>query len=579
MKTRMNAKIVIGIIGVAALSLRVFSADGGRQSDSAASRIPTAEEINAVQPKLRELTEDDFAALKAKKKTNAEVADALLSYISEGDDPAAKYLLRQKAFRQYVLGNAYDKAAALYTAIRNECGMEYALGMPTKGSLQKMSKKDAAAMELKSRILADEKSVKGIVAIKAKLEKSPDDGKLHERLGMEYIALGDWESALNAFRNGAGDVAKIAKWETSEPKSGDYDAAKVAGFWWALAEEESKNRFVSESIKVHAANWYKKAINNNLLSGIDAKLANRRIEECESFAASAIVKERASKLYMVIDLTKLGKKAVSYLDEAPKGGWGDEYKTTKIVLRRIAPGSFEYMPGRSFKITKPFYIGVFEVTQKQYEMTAGYNPSTLKGPMRPVETVWWSMIRGKDKGLNWPKDNQVDSDSYLGKLRKKIGLEFDLPTEVQWEYACRAGTTGDYNVDGVTAGYELLKIGNVKRRGDGPPGDHVKVGGFLPNAWGLYDMHGNVAEWCLDRGPDHPGPNGRLGRPEWTAEYAKETETDPKGPATGNPHVHVLRGGSVRLSHGSCTSSACGWTSERGAGLGFRLACPADAAK
>ncbi|MBR4652822.1 MAG: hypothetical protein IKO72_05630, partial [Kiritimatiellae bacterium] len=85
--------------------------------------------------------------------------------------------------------------------------------------------------------------------------------------------------------------------------------------------------------------------------------------------------QREKGLYMIVDLSKTGKRAITYLDEAPKNGWSDEYRTKKIALRKIAPGSFEYLPGKSFKITKPFYIGVFEVTQKQYAMIMKTNPS------------------------------------------------------------------------------------------------------------------------------------------------------------------------------------------------------------
>ncbi len=275
--------------------------------------------------------------------------------------------------------------------------------------------------------------------------------------------------------------------------------------------------------------------------------------------------QREKGLYMIVDLSKTGKRAITYLDEAPKGGWSDDFKTKKIALRKIAPGSFEYRPGKSFKITKPFYIGVFEVTQKQYEMTMKANPSEFKGDMRPVERVSYSDIRGSKKGLNWPKDDKVDGDSYIGKLRNRMGLGFDLPTEVQWEYACRAGTKGDFNVGSV----KMVKLGKCKDNG-GQSDHHVEVGSFLPNAWGLYDMHGNVWEWCIDRGPEGSGPMG------WT-EDAKDTDTDPKGPAVGVSRIH--RGGSWGSDAHGCRSSQ---RDRNNAGSrwsinGFRLACPAGA--
>ena len=287
----------------------------------------------------------------------------------------------------------------------------------------------------------------------------------------------------------------------------------------------------------------------------------------ETPSPDEIKKEHREKgLYMIVDLTKSGKSAISYLDEVPKGGWSDDYRKTKMVLRKIVPGSFEYLRGKSFKITKPFYIGVFEVTQKQYEMVMKTNPSKFKGDMRPVERVSYIDIRGSNKGLNWPKDNLVDDDSYLGRLRKSVGLEFDLPTEVQWEYACRAGTRDDFNVDGV----EMVKLGKCRDTG-GMNGKHAKVGSFLPNAWGLYDMHGNVWEWCMDRG----GGDGWADMP-WMVD-SKETKTNPQGVSVGSSRIR--RGGSWGDVVSFCRSGQRFRVpaDDRGDGAGVRLACPAGA--
>ena len=279
-----------------------------------------------------------------------------------------------------------------------------------------------------------------------------------------------------------------------------------------------------------------------------------------------LLDEKEKGLYMIVDLTKTGKRAVTYLDEVPKGGWSDEYRTKKIALRKIAPGSFEYLPGKSFKITKPFYIGVFEITQKQYEMMMKVNPSEFKGDMRPVEKVCYIDIRGSNKGLNWPKDNQVDTDSYLGRLRKRIGIDFDLPTEVQWEYACRAGPKGDFNVDGV----ELVRLGKYADN-DGRRDHHVKVGSFLPNAWGIYDMHGNNWELCLDRSKNRTDAWVWFG---WNTDL-KETDTDPKGVAEGG--ARILRGGSWNDGDVLCRSSRrCSVPADhRNWGIGLRIVCPA----
>lgn len=209
------------------------------------------------------------------------------------------------------------------------------------------------------------------------------------------------------------------------------------------------------------------------------------------------------KAYCVIDISggaSASTYPVTYLDYCPLSGWSDEYKTTKILLRRIEPGEVKVGVIKPVTLTKAFYMGVFEITQKQYQLVIGNNPSFYKGDMRPVECVSWNDIRGDSSTYNWPNVTTVNSSSFIGKLQVKTGLNFDLPTESQWEYACRAGTTSDYNNGGSTdADLKMLgRFNGNQADGRGGYGEHTTVGSYMPNAWGLYDMHGNVLEWCLD---------------------------------------------------------------------------------
>lgn len=263
----------------------------------------------------------------------------------------------------------------------------------------------------------------------------------------------------------------------------------------------------------------------------------------------------ADELYIVVDLSS-GPDSISYpisrLYAAPSGGWTDEYKTTKLVLRRIMPGSFK-MGGRyNVTLSIPFYIGVFEVTQKQYELVMGSNPSfCYSKDKRPVDSVSYALIRGSSAGTGWPGSSAVDSDSFLGKIRARTGLNFDLPTEAQWEYACRAKTTTDYNT-----GEGIDEVGRYKLNGgcvhvfsensgkwsyklptksESISYGTAIVGSYKPNAWGLYDMHGNVAELCLDRFGD-----------------LSDAVTDPVGASSG---VRVERGGGFAHEAKYCTSS------------------------
>ena len=183
-------------------------------------------------------------------------------------------------------------------------------------------------------------------------------------------------------------------------------------------------------------------------------------------------------------------------------------------------------------LTKPFYIGKYEVTQEQWEAVMGNNPSQIKGNKLPVTDVSWE-----------------DCQEFIKKLNAKTNGGYRLPTESEWEYACRAGTTTVYSFgDKITpkdANYEDSKIAKP-----------VAVGSYQPNAFGLYDMHGNVWKWCED----------------WAGDYPSGTVTDPKGPATGERRV--LRGGSFDndgLLARSSNRFDIKTTSRSGVG-GFRLA-------
>ncbi|MCL1887537.1 MAG: formylglycine-generating enzyme family protein [Kiritimatiellaeota bacterium] len=268
-----------------------------------------------------------------------------------------------------------------------------------------------------------------------------------------------------------------------------------------------------------------------------------------TLAALALHAEPA--LYKVVDLSA-GPDADTYPvrdSDVPPDIERNVNRTTELWLRYAPPGKFMMgspadEAGRAINehlhevtLTAGFYIGVFEVTQRQWELVMGANPSTHKDDTHPVETVSYQDIRGKPQTARWPENDVVDDGTFMDRLRKRTGLHFDLPLEAQWEYACRAGVTNAFNNGASLTATPLEeeedpamnKLGRYEmNHGDGRGEKHVSVGFYAPNAWGLYDMHGNVAEWCRDAYLVYPRDNA--------------PRTDPVGDP--NPRLsRVLRGG------------------------------------
>ena len=178
-------------------------------------------------------------------------------------------------------------------------------------------------------------------------------------------------------------------------------------------------------------------------------------------------------------------------------------------------------PQHRVRITKPFYLGKYLVTQEQWEAVMGSNPSYFKGrPKNPVE------------GLRWD-----DCQQFLGKLNAKSAAgegKFQLPTEAQWEYACRAGSKTQY-----CFGDDESKLGDYAWYDKNSDRKTHPVGEKKPNAWGLYDMHGNMLELCQDW---------------WNYWYYRESPVDdPTGPTEGSDRV--LRGGGCTISARHCRSA------------------------
>ncbi|MFA6286205.1 MAG: formylglycine-generating enzyme family protein [Opitutaceae bacterium] len=221
--------------------------------------------------------------------------------------------------------------------------------------------------------------------------------------------------------------------------------------------------------------------------------------------------------------------AGKFLMGSPKGDAGAAYNESDRLKQK------DYYQ-HEVTLTRDFLIGATEVTQAQYRLITGLNPSVFKGDTLPVDNISWN-----------------DAVKFCELISAKTGKTVRLPTEAEWEYACRAGTITRYyfgdDPDHTTLADHAWYESNSTR-------ETHPVGQKKPNAWGLHDMGGNVWEWCSDvfKGP-----------------YKDKTVTDPKGPPTGE--IKVLRGGCWETGPLSCRSANRGGiiASRATSRFGFRI--------
>jgi len=236
-------------------------------------------------------------------------------------------------------------------------------------------------------------------------------------------------------------------------------------------------------------------------------------------------------------------------------------RTAPPGMVAIAPGSFRmgssaanaapyfntsaHQPVHVVTLTQPFWMGQHEVTQAEYVAVIGTNPSFFPDPQRPVERVNWDEALAYCAAL-------TAIETLAGNV--PAGYEFRLPTEAEWEYACRAGTTTEFNVGAQLLCSDARFDYSWHSSTSCGSSSTTPVGTFAPNAWGLYDMHGNVREWCLDG----------------YTPYNSGSVTDP---FVSNSQTRSVRGGQWGLLSDLCRSASrvgmLPWTAFNN--VGFRV--------
>lgn len=319
--------------------------------------------------------------------------------------------------------------------------------------------------------------------------------------------------------------------------------------------------------------------------------------------------------YMAVDVSAAAQPDTQTYypaaDFVPGGVTNGLYKTTMLLMRKVMAKDVKWTMGSTstethraaaregthqVTLTNNYYIGVYPVTQSQWGVVATNSSQkgyfTTEPAMRPMEQVCYNEIRNAantktaNASYNWPND--PNPSSFLGLLRSKTGLDFDLPSEAQWEFAARAGNGVGYWGDGsaiknANTDANLNLLGRYQYNGGKIGANSVTdpaatcevtngtavVGSYAPNAWGLYDTAGNVWEWCLDWYEEDITAQGGA------------VNIDPETPA------NTLSGasGANRVARGGCWNFAAGFCrpafrgnyapTNRNYNNGFRVLCSA----
>lgn len=480
---------------------------------SAVKELTQRFDVPTTLPAETLLTAAEQASTTAQRKAAAEAAGLIIGELSEADDYESAFRVCEAA-RLAAQGAREFKLAG--------------------GFLSQLP-------ELK-RLQSEFQAYRDALAI---MEGNPTDPKANLAAG-RYLCFvkGDWEQGIPMLALG-GDAAlkAVALMDMRGGDSGEEHAA-IGDAWWDLAE--AREGEARDTLQLRAGFWYRQA-EPKLAGNLVGLKAKQRLEEISNLGreipavshrpaevqapplAIAPFDERIAKQHQSAWAKHLGVP-VQYTNSIgmrlaliPPGEFDmgssaeDVARLMKEARAQKAPGWYlerllSEAPKHRVRITRPYYAGICEVTQAEYERVMGTNPSSFKGnPIRPVEQVNWN------EAVEFCRRLSEDP------REKAAGAVYRLLTEAEWEYACRAGTTTRYSFGHNTGSLDGYAWSTSNSRGG-----TQAVGQLRPNAYGLFDTHGNVWEWCAD----------------WhgAGYYASSATEDPGGPDPGS--LRVLRGAS-----------------------------------
>ena len=309
-------------------------------------------------------------------------------------------------------------------------------------------------------------------------------------------------------------------------------------------------------------------------------------------------------LYMGVNLLTGEHRFFASEDMVPGGVKAEAWRRTQMLFRRIPAHGVTWSATTDFSsaanwgvhtFSNDFYAAVFETTQAQWRQLCGTAVAPyVAGDLLPMERTSYRDVRETDATLSvvgaaneaYMYPNPPCPESFLGRLREltkcaafPAGIDFDLPGEIQWRYACLAGHDAEHWGDGTPATTGLEVSGAPGRCSNSSPGGGApaECGSYAPNSWGLYDMHGNVFELCLDWFITNPGRFSGLVNADGAHAVAPPSETSSTrvrcGGWYGVSDAHAT--GGYRLNSGSDATTVVQAPSDRNARAGFRVFCRA----
>ena len=572
------------------------------------SRLPVpSEEVRArARLTVKQLYAKEFSAAKTPADRVALSRKLTEEAEKAKDDPAGRYVLMESAQEQAIEAGdlelaveAVDGLAEVYAvnALAMKEDLLRSAGRATKDPAQFAMIADRAVGLIEEAVAEDDydravrfgnlamaaakrakdvKLLKGIVVrlkevrqqetffeesqkARALLAKDANDADANLAVG-RYLCFvkGDWPAGLRLLALGSDkQLQHLAAREAQKELSTDQQVALADG-WWAVGEE-MKGR-VRDQVLLHAGSWYRRA-----LDGLPDTLAKTRLQRRLAEIAgikppapprSSLPKLLTNSIGMKLVLIRPGEflmgstqaELEQYRREGKQLRLDPQDKRYDMINPWYATSvEFEF-PQHPVRITKPFYLGIYEVTQAEYEAVVKKNPSyftkTRTGQdasRHPVEKVHWQ-----------------DATEYCRLLselpaEKEVGRVYRLPTEAEWEYACRAGSKGRHSF-----GDDPAKLGDYAWFAENAKVQTHPVGEKLPNAWGLYDMLGNVTEWCQDA---------------WATRFYSGSPLDDPLPNPDVSDFHMIRGGAFWLPAPMCRSASR--QNFRGAtyAIGLRVVC------